>query len=242
MLCPQLPTEQSLTLGEKRLEKTVQVLGTDVLQRLIVFVLYVLGFNRELIAKLCNYQVSGVKTLVDRVFNNGLEGFYDHRRTKGLSNEGNSNVFINDATDQKQINISGTVISVPKNDLLAKKIISVTLTESNILSNLEGAEIMDYTPQAFGRLRERYKQKGSHGLIDQRQGKKGDYKVTPEVKAEIIYQICEKVREGISFSSEDICAAINEHFPENKISPRTIRHHLTQWGFPQIKKNLVKKN
>lgn len=56
MHCPQLPAEQSLVLGERRFEKAAQALGQDVLLRLIIFVLYVLGFPRELIARLCGYQ------------------------------------------------------------------------------------------------------------------------------------------------------------------------------------------
>jgi hypothetical protein len=241
MLCPQLPDEQSIALGEKRLEKAAQILGKDVLQRLLIFALYILGFNREFVARLFGYQVSGVKALVDRILSNGLEGFYDRRKSQ-TAEEKPSN-FISETEEHKQIIISNAVLSVPKDDVLARKIVGVTLVESGILSNLEGAKILGYTPQAFGRLRERYKIKGSYGLIDQRQGQKSDYKVTPEVKAEIIYQICTRVKEGISVSSEDISAVVNERFPESqKISPRTIRHHLTQWGFPQVKRKLVKKN
>ncbi|MBS4021604.1 MAG: hypothetical protein KGZ79_04185, partial [Dethiobacter sp.] len=201
MHCPQLPVEQSLSHGENRLEKAAQTLGKDVLKRLIIFVLYTLGFNRELIAKLFGYQVAGVKTLVDRVLINGLEGFCDHRKTKIVS-ENKPSVAIADTETHKEINLSEAVIAVPKDDILARKIISVTLVETGSLSNLEGAKILDYTPQAFGRLREKYRFQGSYGLIDQRQGQKSDYKVTPEVKAEILFQICNKVRENTTFSSE----------------------------------------
>ncbi len=82
MHCPQLLGEQSLSHGQSRFEKAAQTLGKDVLKRLIIFVLYTLGFNREIIAKLFGYQVAGVKTLVDRVLINGLEGFYDHQILK----------------------------------------------------------------------------------------------------------------------------------------------------------------
>jgi transposase len=242
MYCPQLPNEQSLVFGEKRLERAALSLGPDVLQRLIIFVLYILGFNRDLIARLFGYQVSGVKTLVDRVFDNGLEGLYDHRRTGGAA-EKKDIVTVTDAEDHKQVNISGAVISVPKHDLLARKIIGVMLAESELLSNNEGAAILDYTPQAFGRLRERYRLKGSAGLIDQRKGQQGDFKVTPDVKAALVYAICQKARDGITFTSKDLCEAINRQFPDSKISERTIRHHLTRLGLlPQLRRELVKKN
>ncbi len=242
MYCPQLPNEQSLAVGEKRLERAALSLGPDVLQRLIIFVLYVLGFNRDMIARLFGYQVSGVKTLVDRVFNNGLEGLCDHRRTGGAGEKKDA-VAITDAEDHKQVDISGTVISVPKHDLLARKIIGVTLVESELLSNNEGAAILDYTPQAFGRLRERYRLQGSAGLIDQRRGQQSDFKVTPEIKAALVYDICQKARDGITFSSKDLCEAINQQFPDSKISQRTTRRHLTQLGLlPHLRKGLVKKN
>ena len=73
-------------------------------------------------------------------------------------------------------------------------------------------------------------QKGSLSLIDQRQGQKS--KVTPEVLAELIYQVCTRIAEGIPFSSEDIWAALNERFPEKKISPRTVRYHIKPTGIP----------
>lgn len=241
MHCPQLPVEQSLTHGENRLERAAQTLGKDVLKRLIIFVLYTLGFNRELIAKLFGYQIAGVKTLVDRVLINGLEGFYDHRKSK-IVTEKKPGVVITDTETHKEINISEAVIAVPKDDILARKIISVTLAETGSLSNLEGAKILDYTPQAFGRLREKYRFQGSSGLIDQRQGQKSDYKVTPEVKAEMLFQICTKVREDTAFSSEDISTALNECFPESKISPRTVRYHLKQLGFQHLRRKLLKKN
>lgn len=241
MHCPQLPAEQSLSHGENRLEKATQTLGKDVMKRLIIFVLYTLGFNRELIAKLFGYQVSGVKTLVDRILINGLEGFCDHRKSK-IVNEKTPSVVIADTEKHKEINISEAVIAVPKDDILARKIISVALAETGFLSNLEGAKILDYTPQAFGRLREKYRLQGSSGLIDRRQGQKSDYKVTPEVKAEILLQICTKVRENTTFSSEDISMALNECFPESKISPRTVRYHLNQLGFQHFRRKLLKKN
>lgn len=241
MHCPQLPADQSLPHGENRLEKAAQTLGKDVMKRLIIFVLYTLGFNRELIAKLFGYQVAGVKTLVDRILINGLEGFYDHRKTN-IVTEKTPSVVVADTEKHKEISISEAVIVVPKDDILARKIISVTLAETGFLSNLEGAKILDYTPQAFGRLREKYRLKGSSGLIDQRQGQKSDYKVTPEIKAEILFQICTKVREDTTVSSEDISTALNECFPESKISPRTVRYHLNQLGFPHFRRELLKKN
>lgn len=242
MHCPQLPAEQSLSHGENRLEKAAQTLGKDVTKRLVIFALYILGFNRELIAKLFGYQVAGVKTLVDRILISGLEGFYDHRKSK-IVNEQASSVVIADTEKHKEISILEAVIAIPKNDILARKIISVTLAETGFLSNVEGAKILDYTPQAFGRLRDKYRLQGSSGLIDQRQGQKSDYKVTPEVKAEILFQICTKVRENTTFSSEDVSTALNECFPESKISPRTVRYHLNQLGFQHFRRKLLlKKN
>jgi hypothetical protein len=41
------------------------------------------GFKRDLLDRLFGYQVSGVKTLMERVFDNGLENLYDYHRTGG---------------------------------------------------------------------------------------------------------------------------------------------------------------
>lgn len=239
MDCPQLPGDQSLVLGQKRLAKAAEALGQDVLVRLIVFVLYILGFQRSYLADLFGYEVSGIKTLVDRVLDNKIEGFFDHRRFQPAEKQP---VSITRVGDFQEIRVLEKIILVPDGDLLAKKIITVTLAEADMLSNREAADILGYTPQAFGRLRERYRQHGSTGLIDQRQGQKMDYKVTSEVKAELIYQICANAAEGKPFTSHDIWNALNEIFPEKGISPRTIRYYLNKLGVSLIMDRLVKKN
>lgn len=236
MDCPQLPADQSLALGQKRLARAAHALGQDVLVRLVIFVLYILGFQRSSLADLFGYEVSGVKALVDRVLDNKIEGFFDHRRSKPA--EGKP-VSISRVGEFQEIRVLDKVILIPDGDQLAKKIITVALAEAGMLSNQEGADTLGCTPQAFGRLRERYRQEGSAGLIDQRQGQKTDYKVTPEVKAELIFQICAAAAEGKPITSHDIWDALNKVFPEKRISPRTVRYYLNKLGISLIKDRLV---
>jgi hypothetical protein len=81
MDCPQLPVTHSTVNGRKRLLIAETALGPDVIKRLLIYALYLLGFKREVLAEMFGYQLAGVKSIIDRVSSHGLEGLLDRRRT-----------------------------------------------------------------------------------------------------------------------------------------------------------------
>ncbi len=129
-------------------------------------------------------------------------------------------------------------LKVNRDDLLARKVMAAILVDAGAISAVQGALILGYTPQAFSRLLRRYREKGGTDLLDKRKGQQHDYKVDLNVKSEILYQFLKLSCQNASFSNKDIHRAVDEAFPEKKISERTIRHYLTMWGFSQVNRRL----
>ena len=74
-------------------------------------------------------------------------------------------------------------------------------------------------------------------LVDKRQGQKQDYRVGPEIKAEIIQQFVARTVTELSTSSDELAKAISEN-SETSLSPRTVRWHIEKLGLDKIKKSL----
>jgi DNA-binding transcriptional ArsR family regulator len=237
MDCPQLPDEQSLANGRKRLQVSTAVLGKDVLVRLLIYALYLLGFKRDTLARLFGYQLAGIKSIIERVNSSGLEGLVDRRRSIKEQESGKPEISLT-AQDIVIFLPEPVDLKLKQDDLLARKIMATTLADAGIITSLQGAEILEYTPQAFSRLLKRYREKGSTDLVDKRRGQQHDYKVDLAVKSEILYHFLKLSCRNIFFSSKDIHRAVNEAFPEKAISERTIRHYLTMWGFSQVHRRL----
>jgi len=237
MDCPQLPDEQSTANDNKRLDSAVKVLGKDVLVRLLIYALYLLGFKRETLAKMFGYQLAGVKSIIDRINEYGLEGLIDQRRSIKEPKKLMPEVLLTDR--EATVTIPEPLsITVDRDDHLARKVLAACLVEAGAISAAQGAEFLGYTPQAFSRLLKRYREKGSADLLDKRKGQQRDYKVDLDVKSEILYQFLKLSSQNISFSSKDIHRAVNEAFPEKQISERTVRYHLTLLGFSQVHRRL----
>ncbi len=237
MDCPQLPDEQSAANGRRRLDSASAVLGKDVLVRFLIYALYLLGFKRETLAKMFGYQLAGVKSIIDRVNDSGLEGLIDKRRSIKEQETSKPEVTL---TDQEiAISSPGPVeLRLKRDDHLARKVMATALVDAEAITAAQGAEILGYTPQAFSRLLKRYRENGSADLLDKRKGQQHDYKVDLNVKSEILYQFLKLSCQNAPFSSKDIHKCVNEAFPEKQISERTIRHYLTLWGFSQVSRRL----
>jgi len=237
MDCPQLPDEQSTAYASKRLDSAAKVLGKDVLVRFLIYSLYLLGFKRETLAGMFGYKLSGVKSIIDRINDYGLEGLTDQRRSLREPEKLKPEVLLTEhevtVTIPEPLNLT-----VDKDDQLARKVLACCLVEAGAINAAQGAEFLDYTPQAFSRLLKRYREKGSADLLDKRKGQQRDYKVDLDVKSEILYQFLKLSRQNITFSSKDIHRAVSEAFPEKQISERTVRYHLTLLGFSQVHRRL----
>lgn len=237
MDCPQLPDTQSAVNGRKRLETAETVLGRDVLTRLLIYALYLLGFKREALADMFGYQLAGVKSIIDRVGAYGLEGLFDRRRTFREPEALKPEVSVKEGAIMIYTP-EPVEMTLGADDLLARKVVASALADSGIITVAQGAALLGYTPQAFSRLLKRYREEGSADLIDKRKGQQHDYKVDLSVKSEILYHFLKLACQNEPFSSKEIHQAVSAAFPEKEISERTIRHHLSRLGFGEVQRRL----
>lgn len=113
------------------------------------------------------------------------------------------------------------------------------MLNSGLLSNQQVAEVIGLTPGHTATLAHRLEQEDFSCLIDKRQGLKSEYRVTPQIKAELIQQfVVDAVAHG-KVSSEAISAELKERC-QITIPARTVRHHLARIGLPTIKHTLPK--
>ena len=73
--------------------------------------------------------------------------------------------------------------------------------------------------------------------MDKRQGQKQDYRVGPEIKAQIIQQFAARTVTGLSTSS-DVLATVISADSDTPLSPRTVRWHIEKLGLGNIKESL----
>jgi len=201
MDCPQLPDEQSTANASKRLDSAVKVLGKDVLVRFLIYALYLLGFKRETLAGMFGYQLSGVKSIIDRISEYGLEGLTDQRRSLKEPEKLKPEVLLTE--QEATVTIPEPLnLTVDRDDHLARKMLSVCLVEAGAINAAQGAKFLGYTPQAFSRLLKRYREKGSADLLDKRKGQQRDYKVDLDVKSEILYQFLKLSSQNITLAAK----------------------------------------
>ena len=111
------------------------------------------------------------------------------------------------------------------------------MVNNGLLKNKQVAEILNITPTYTAILARRLNEKGASALLDQRQGQKQDFRVSQEVKAEVVQQFALDVITSGKTSGRAISAELKERC-DISIPDRTVRHHMARMGLGKIKKSL----
>jgi len=252
MQCPDLiKLVQSKRKGKNRTEKAINILGIDVVNRIYSFVLYSLGYSYENIAEIIGCSKPGVKRIINEVFNNGVHGFLDKRK-KTTNNQISSIVKrkgdVHDNTiectiyDSKYLNfqmLGNFNFKIKKDDTLSKKIITLLLFESGIISQQKAANIIDCHRNTISSSVEKLRLEGAKGLFDGRLGQQKDYKFSNNVKIEIVNSFIQDIMEEKIPSKTTISNRLNDKLPE-KYSTSAVALHLKKIGFTDNKNDLIK--
>ena len=67
--------------SRRRIDQATRILGAEVVARILALALYLLGARRKAVAELLTMPLDTVKSLVQRVFSDGLPALEDRRRT-----------------------------------------------------------------------------------------------------------------------------------------------------------------
>jgi transposase len=93
------------------------------------------------------------------------------------------------------------------------------------------------TPTHTRNLARKLAEEDVAGLLDKRQGQQQEYRVTPEVKAELIQQFVLDIVQRGKTSGKQIAQHLAERC-EIELSERTVRDHVRKLGLPQIAESL----
>ena len=239
-------------LSQQRISRAQKILGAKTVNRIICFALYLLGVDRETIARFRKTPAGTVKSIIRAVLHGGLPAFEDRRKGKtGFlplpePKAPKTTIFIEkdniivDLGDSREIRI-------PCQNSKQVKAILLTLFNSGLIKSGAVADALDITTAHVLNLARGLNTEGISTLIDKRQGQQQEYRFPPEVKSEVIQQfVVDIVVEGHT-SGKIISKGLEDRCNLN-LSERTIRHHVKELGLSRIKKTLpplleaVKKN
>jgi hypothetical protein len=202
-----------------------------------------LGLNRQDIGKSLDLPAETVKSMIKALMTGGPGALQDRRRRTPtpipqvcpqpppitLKQEGEFIVVDLGARDRQ--------VKLDQHDPLQLRTVLLTMLNSSLLTNQQVAEAIGLTLPRTMTLAQQLMQKGALSLVDKREGQKQDYRVIPEIKAELIQQFAVDVITGGPTSGITISDQLKERC-QITISARTVRYHLGKLGLPKIKHSL----
>jgi len=227
------------------MQRAQQILGFNVIQRFLCFALYLLGVNRSVIGRALDISPETAKSIIKAINTDGLSALEDRRRSMSTflpqSRPQPAPITVQKENERIVVDFAGEgrQLSIPCQNVLQIRTVLLSLLNSGLLSNHRVAEVMGLTPAHTATLARRLEQEDIFSLVDKRQGQKSEYRVTPQMKAELIQQfVVDTVAHG-KVSSEAISAELKERC-QITIPARTVRHHLVKIGLPAVKHTLPK--
>jgi transposase len=230
-------------LAQERIQRAQQTMGQRVIQRILCFSLYLLGVNRRIIGQSLDIPTETAKSIIKAIGKNGLSALEDRRcRTSAFlppSFPQISPITVYTKKDHIIVDygIKGRRMEIPRQNVLQVRAILLSMLNSHLLSRRQVSDIIGLTPSHTATLANRLANEGLSALIDKRQGQKSDYRITPEIKAELVQQFTLDIITRGKTSGETISSELKERCHIN-IPARTVRHHLLQMGLPKIKHSL----
>ncbi len=230
-------------LGRQRFQRAARVIDDNVLNRLLAFALYLLGVNRSDIARTAGRPLDSIKSLIKAIEKDGLAALDDRRRRDTSPTpapapqagpwellEEQDALVLRCGTPEKQL-------LIPRQNAQQKKVVVLSAVHSGLLTAADVAPWLGVTPTHIRNLARKLTQEDAAGLLDKRQGQQQEYRVTPEVKAELIQQfVLDVVQRGKTSGKQ-----MAEHLAERcqlELSERTVRDHVHKLGLAQIAESL----
>jgi transposase len=230
-------------LAQDRMQRAQQLLGVNVIQRFLCFALYLLGVNRSAIGRALDISPETAKSIIKAINTDGLCALEDRRRSMSAflpeSRSQPAPITLQKAGECIVVDfgLEARQLSIPRHNVLQIRAVLLSMLNSGLLSSHQVAEVIGLTPAHTATLAHRLEQEDILSLIDKRQGQKSEYRVTPQIKAELVQQfVVDTVARG-KVSSEAISAELKERC-QITIPARTVRHYLARIGLPIIKHTL----
>jgi transposase len=233
----------SRSLSQNRMQTALHTLGQSVVQRILCFSLYLLGVNRRAIGQALNLPAETAKSIIKAVGKKGLSALEDrrHRTSTFLPPSPQRPAPMSVHTDQDHIvvdfGIENRRLKIPGKNVLQVRAILLSLLNSGLLKRCQVADLIGLTPAHTATLARRLNNEGLGALIDKRQGQKSDYRITSELKAELVQQFTIDIITRGKTSGEAISSELQKRCCIT-VPARTVRYHLARMGLPKIKHSL----
>jgi hypothetical protein len=233
----------SRSLAQDRMQRALRTLGQSAVQRILCFSLYLLGVNRRAIGQTLDIPAETAKSIIKAVGKKGLSALEDRRyRTSAfLPPPPQRPAPLIVQTGQEHIVVDFGVgncrLEIPSKNVLQVRAILLSMLNSGLLNRRQVADVIGLTPAHTATLARRLDNEGLCVLIDKRQGQKSDYRITPEVKAELVQQFALDIIARGKTSGQAISSELQERC-RITVPARTVRYHLARMGLPKIKHSL----
>lgn len=249
MNCDNLRLDEDL--HKQRIAQAQGILGVEVVSKLLGYGLFLLGALRSDIASFIDIPPGSVRSLIRAMHHRGLPALED-QRSKTSSFKPPAPVTPTPSPTLAQVDSSWRIelglpnhtIDIPASNLLQKRIVLLTLLANGLLSRRavptgrqEVAQALDLSEDRTAKLARLLQERDVQSVIDQRQGQQQDYRVTPEIKSELIQQFVLDVVDQGKASGEQLAADLKKRC-NIVLSPRTILHHVSSLGLKRISRSL----
>lgn len=240
MDCDNLTFSQEYS--KQRIAKAEQAMGKVLVQKILAFALFLLGLDRASIASLLSMPAGTVRSLVRSFNNNGIAALFDRRTKTMLPRQqpfSRPDPFLETDDEHLKINLGddGTVINIPISNHAQKRVVLLSLLNSNVLKCSGVAAAIGLSEDRTNKLARKLAQTDVEGIVDQRRGQQKEFLFTPQLKSELIQQfVIDIVREGRT-SGKQLARHLEERC-QITLSSRTILHHLSKLGLNHIKSSL----
>ena len=230
-------------LGRQRFRRAAQVIDENVLNRLLAFALYLLGVNRSDIAQSAGRPLDSIKSLIKAIEKDGLTALHDRRRRDTLPTPapapqaGPWELFEEQDALVLRCGMPEKQLLIPRQNIQQKKVVLLSAVNSGLLTAADVAPWLGVTPTHTRNLARKLTQEDVTGLLDKRRGQQQEYRVTPEVKAELIQQFVLDVVQRGKTSGKQMAERLAERC-HLELSERTVRDHVHKLGLAQIAESL----
>ncbi len=183
----------SPSLAQQRMSRAINILGQNVVQRILCFALYILGVNRQAIGQALDIPVETAKSIIKAINKNGLPALQDRRcRTSTFLPQVQRMVPLSIYKSRDRVvvdfGIKNHQIKIPDKNTLQVRAILLSMLNSGLLSRRQVADAIGLSFVHTANLARRLNNEGISALMDKRRGQKTDYRITAQLKAEIVQQ------------------------------------------------------
>lgn len=230
-------------LSQDRIARIEALLGKKVVVKILAFALFLLGVDRALISSFLNMPPGSLRSLILAINKRGLAAFEDQRTTSSsfkqpLPHQITPTLHTENLLLTIDFRPCNLIIRIPDSNPVQKKVILLSLLNSNILTTSEVATALHLSPDRIGKLSRKLHKGDVESIRDKRRGQRQDYRFTPEIKAELIQQFVIEAVNKRPTSGEQLAKKLMERC-QLTLSPRSILDHIASLGLTTIRDSIA---